>query len=80
MLHGVEPKTHECGLALPEQTQIVQETEKKRLASVSSVMPVNRVVCTRQESSTKARSRRRCKPGGPPEESKHLYGARTFDG
>lgn len=52
MLHGVEAKTHECGLALLEQTRIVQETEKKRLASVFGVMPVNRVVHTPQGSST----------------------------
>lgn len=52
MLPGVEAKTHECGLALPEETQIVQETEKKRLASVF------RVVRTGQESSTGTKSRR----------------------
>lgn len=71
----MEVKTHECGLALPEQTQIVQETEKKCLASVFSVMLVNRVVRTGQESSTKTKSRRGCNLGGPPEESEHLYGA-----
>lgn len=71
-------KTHECGLALPEQTRIVQETEKKRLASVFGVMPVNRVVHTGQGSSTKTKLRRGCNPGGPHEERKHLYGATAW--
>ena len=54
----MEVKTHECGLALPEQTRIVQETEKKCLASVFSVMPVIRVVLTGQESSKRLNQER----------------------
>lgn len=45
-VNGVEAKSHTCGLALPEQTRMVKETEEKRLASVFSVRPVIRTVPT----------------------------------